>query len=356
MRDKPVLAVKGVRVPFAWVTLCAGLSGGALFQWIGLPMPWLLGSIIGSAASAMIGLPADLPRWLRDSVLVILGLMIGSSIHQSTLALISRWPITMAAVVVYVVLCTAGMYVVLRRFAGFDPVTAYFSAAPGGFIAMTVMGGAFGGRERSIALTHAVRIVLVIFSVVLSYHLLLGGRVTSHGAPVSAALMPIQWGALIAIGATGWLLGRLVRLPSSAMLGPMLLMGAVQLAGFHPPAMPRMPLLVAEWVLGSGIGADFAGASLREVGQSVAISLVGTAAMMVLSLVFSLVLEPLTGIPIETLFLALSPGGLSGISLIALALGIEPAFVTAHNVLRILLILLAGPLVFRLMGRASADR
>lgn len=344
------------RVPPAFVTLGAGLLGGALFQWIGLPMPWLLGAIVGSGASAMAGLPAALPRWLRDGVLVILGLMIGSTIHQNTLALVTRWPMTMAAVAVYVLLCTSGMYLVLRRFGGFDPVTAYFSAAPGGFIAMTVIGGAFGGRERSIALTHAVRIVLVIFTVVLSYHLLLGVNASPQKTNVTAlALTPLQGGALVLIGIIGWTVGRCLRLPSSAMLGPLLLMGAVQLAGFHPPAMPRLPLLIAEVVLGSGIGADFAGATLRELRQSITISLLATAVMLALSLAFSLMLQPMTGIPIDALFLALSPGGLSGISLIALALGIEPAFVTAHNVLRILMILLAGPLVFRLIRRSSTE-
>ena len=48
--------------------------------------------------------------------------------------------------------------------------------------------------------------------------------------------------------------------------------------------------------------------------------------------------------------LALAPGGLAGMSLIALALGIETAFVATHHVARIAMIVIAAPLVFRKLG------
>ena len=204
-------------------TLASGAAGGVLFAVLGLPMPWLLGAIAGAAAAAMSGLPARVPGWLRSTVLIVLGLMIGSSIHHNTLAHISRWPISMAAVALYVGVVTTAMYHFLRRFAGFDPVTAYFAASPGGILAMTVIGGAFGGRERNIATTHAVRVVLVLFTIVFSYHLLLGvgsGHAQSV-AGANASLSLVQMAELAAIGGAGWVLGKLLRLPAGAMLGPL---------------------------------------------------------------------------------------------------------------------------------------
>jgi membrane AbrB-like protein len=317
-------------------------------------MPWLLGAIAVTAAVSMIGLPARVPDWLRNTVLVVLGLMIGSSIHHDTLAHISRWPISMVAVAVYVGVVTTAMYHFLRRFAGLDPVTAYFAASPGGIVAMTVIGGALGGRERSIAMTHAVRVVLVLFTIGFSYHLMLGGsgaRSTNHAASVVLSLP--QFGELAVIGMVGWIFGKLLRLPAGAMLGPLLLIAVAQLSGLSVPSSPRFLLLLAEVVLGSGIGADFAGVTLDELAHGMLLSLVATLGMLALSLLFSLALRPLTGQPLDALFLAFSPGGLTGISLVALALGIEPAFVTTHNVLRVLLILVAGPLVFRAVTPGS---
>ena len=48
--------------------------------------------------------------------------------------------------------------------------------------------------------------------------------------------------------------------------------------------------------------------------------------------------------------LAFAPGGLAEMSLIALALGIDAAYVSSHHVVRIFMIIVAAPLVFRLLG------
>ncbi len=339
------------------MALASGVAGGALFAWLGLPMPWLLGAICGTATPAMAGVRVRIPTWLRSILLVVVGLMIGSGIHHGSLAGISRWPITMIGVTVYVAVVIASIYRFLRKFAGFDPVTAYFAASPGGILMMTTLGGAFGGRERSIALTHAVRVVLVLFTIVLGYHMMLGAGNTSSPVEPVSHLSWSQAGLWAILGAAGWCGGKLLRLPSAAMLGPFLLIAAAQLSGLVITPLPGFALLVAEVVIGSGIGSDFSGVKLAELVRGLALSFLVTLWMLVLSLLFSLVLRPITGLPLDALFLAFSPGGLTGISLVALALKIDPAFVTAHNVLRVVLILFGSPLVFRaIRGKTNNSR
>ena len=68
---------------------------------------------------------------------------------------------------------------------------------------------------------------------------------------------------------------------------------------------------------------------------------------------FAAALSPISGIPFAPIVLAFSPGGLAEMSLIALALGIETAFVATHHVARIAMIVIAAPLVFRKL-RAKA--
>lgn len=337
----------------AIAALAAGTIGALIFSFAHLPVPWLLGSIAGTALAAMLGARVRTPRSLRDPVLALLGLMIGSTLHAADPSFYARWPLTLAAVALYVVIVTATLYWFLRRFAGFDPVTAYFSAAPGGFMAMTVIGGAFGGRTRNIVLAHSVRLVLVVFTLVTAYHVALGAA-PPRWVPLGA--LGARGLALFALlGAGGWWLARLARLPAAAMLGPMIAMAAASLAGVARAPLPTALLLAAELVLGSGIGAQFSGIGLRELLRGGLIALLSTLYMLALSLVFAWALVPFSGVPFPALFLALAPGGMSGVSLVALALGVEPAFVTFHNVFRVFLILLAGPLVFR-WARRSAER
>ena len=316
-----------------------------------LPMPWLLGAITGTALAVMSGRRAIIPKTLRNVVLIVLGLMIGATLQPSILANLVRWPISLAAVVLYVGIVTAAQYLFFRRIGGYDPATAYFSAAPGGFMAMTVIGGEYGGAERVIALMHAVRIVLVVFALVLGFHLLVGQGAGHAGHYVTlASLSATTWAALLIIGAAGAALARVVRLPGGIMLGPLVVIAIVQVSGLLVLSVPGAPILVAEVVLGSSIGAQFAGASLAEVRRGLALSASSTIVMLGVSLVFALVLHGVTGLDLLALVLAFSPGGMSGISLIALALSIEPAFVTVHNMLRVLIILIVGPALFRLRG------
>jgi uncharacterized membrane protein AbrB (regulator of aidB expression) len=51
----------------------------------------------------------------------------------------------------------------------------------------------------------------------------------------------------------------------------------------------------------------------------------------------------------DQVLLAYAPGGLSEMSLVALATGAEVAFVALHHVVRIVMVILAAPLAFRLL-------
>jgi membrane AbrB-like protein len=334
---------------FALLRALAGaLIGGGVFAWLALPLPWLLGAIVGTAVLAMAGARVKVPRSLRDLVLVVLGLMIGATLRPEILGEITRWPLSLAGVIVYVAIATAGQYALFRRVGGYDAPTAYFSAAPGGFMAMTVLGGEFGGAERLIALTHAVRMVLVIFVIVLGYHALVGHSAghTNPYVPLST-LSPAAIGGLIGVGAAGAAGARLLRLPAGAMIGPLVLMGAVKIGGLLSVPVPTGPILIAEVVLGSSVGAQFAGITRAELGRGFLLALSGALALLLLTVLFALALAAVTGMALTALMLAFAPGGMSGIALVALALHIEPAFVTAHNMTRVIVILAAGPVLFR---------
>lgn len=333
------------------IGLGAGALGGMVGSMVGLPMPWLLGAIAGTATAAFAGLPVTVSKRLRDAMLVLIGLMIGMRLTPQSLAHVGRWPVSLLGIAIYVVVVIAVLYWALRRWAGFDPVTAFFAAAPGGFMAMAMIGREQGGSVRNIALFHSIRVVLVVFSIVLSYHLLFG---SGGGAGQYIPLTRINWGqaaGLAVLGFAGALFGLWLRLPAATMLGPLVLAACANLGGWLAVPMPTLPILLAEWVLGSSIGTDFAGVRLVQLARGLLVAAAATLFMLSLSVLFSIVLMPLTGMPFDALLLAFAPGGLSGVSLIALALGIEPAFVTTHTLLRVLLILLGGPLLFRLVKR-----
>jgi len=345
------MRLDGLRsAPPVALAIAASLAGGVAFDAIGLPMPWLLGPICATAGLAIVGMRMRVPGTWRNTVLAVLGLMIGSTLQPQALHHLARWPLSLFGVVLYVFTVSALFYGVLRRFGGYDPVTAFFSATPGGFMAMTVIGGDMGGNERAIALNHAVRITLVVFIIVFGYRLLVGHTAGGQQAGAYVALNDLGWmTALIFVGcgvAGAWL-GTRLHLPGGGLLGPLALAALVHLTGWSEAQLPTVLIYVAELVLGASLGCQFLGVTLGEIGREAGMAGSMTLCMLLVSALFAYPLSLITGVPLTAMFLAFAPGGLSGISLIALALGINPAFVTVHNVVRVCVILVAAPLLFR---------
>jgi uncharacterized membrane protein AbrB (regulator of aidB expression) len=59
---------------------------------------------------------------------------------------------------------------------------------------------------------------------------------------------------------------------------------------------------------------------------------------------------------LQAVILAYAPGGLAEMSLVALALAIDSAFVATHHVLRIMMIVLVAPTVFRRAVRRAPEK
>jgi hypothetical protein len=73
--------------------------------------------------------------------------------------------------------------------------------------------------------------------------------------------------------------------------------------------------------------------------------------MLGLALCLASGVQAMTGLSAEQILLAYAPGGLTEMSLVALALHAEAAFVATHHVVRIFLVIVAAPILFRLWDR-----
>ena len=335
------------------IATAISVLGGAIFNWLALPLPWMLGPALATMIAALSGIPVAIPHRLRNLMFIVLGVLLGSSFTADVLESAGRWLISLTGVLVYVAAVGGLVFVLLRRFAGYDAITAYFSGMPGGLTEMTLMGGAMGGDTRAIALTHALRIVVIVFSVAFGFQLLAGYVPAQRAAQyvTFGEVPPADFLLLAACGVVGALLARWLRMPAGALLGPMILSAAVHLAGLTDTAPPSVLVAAAQVIVGGAIGCRFLGTSIRQILRASAAALGGSIVMLAGTAGFAAALAPLVGLPFAALMLAFAPGGLAEMAVIALALGIDTAFVSTHNVARVLIILILAPVAFRLFRR-----
>lgn len=337
------------------LALAISIAGGVTFNYFDLPLPWMLGAAFFATVAALAGAPVAIPLRLRNTMFVVLGVLLGSSFTPDVLQDAGRWLISLAGIALYVVGVGGVVYLLLRRLAGYDPATAYFAGTPGGLSEMTLIGTAMGGDERTIALTHALRIVIIVFVVAFGFQLF-GGYVPQERAAqyVPFAEVP-PWDLLLlaACGVVGALAGTWLRLPAGHLLGPMILSAAAHLTGLSETPPPTVLVAAAQVIVGGAIGCRFLGTRVAHLLRTLVVALGAAVLMLAGTLAFSAALGPLAGLSFPALVLAFAPGGLAEMALIALALGIDVAFVTTHNIVRVLAILLIAPVLFRLVRKPA---
>lgn len=339
------------RLPKLLLALAIGAVGGALFHWLGMPLAWMIGAMVFVTVAAAARAPVGMSLRLRSMMIAVLGVMLGSAFTPDIVDHAARWSSSIAALFLYVALTTGLCMLYYQRVGGYDRVTAYFSAAPGGLSEMVMMGGAMGGDERAVALSHGARILLIVLIIPFGFRLLGGYQPgTPFGAP--AATVPlVDLATLVACGVVGYFIARLLRMPSAALIGPMALSAAVHLAGLTSSRPPTEAIAVAQLVVGTGIGCRFAGIAPGRILKALSLAVGATLILLAISAGFAAALASIVDVPLQGVLLAFSPGGLAEMSLIALALGIDVAYVSTQHVVRIFIIIALAPWVFRLLQR-----
>ena len=338
------------------LSLGLGAPGGALFAYLRMPLPWMVGAALVTTTAALSGAKLKMPRPLQLVMIAVLGVMLGSAFTPETLKDAVRWLGSFAGVILYVVTVGGCTLLYLFRKKGYSLTTAFFSSAPGGFSDMVILGAEMGADVRVISLIHSVRIFLVVLSIPFGFRFFLGYEPSGFGVPGPsiASLTALDFAILTLCAVAGFWMAKLMRLPAPIFTGPILLSAAFHLGGLTGARPPAVLIAVAQVVIGTNIGCRFTGYKLRTILQTMATGAVVAIAMLTTALVFALVLERLTGLPFQALLLALSPGGIVEMSLISLAMNIDIALVSSHHLGRIFVVVMVAPLAFHFLSKFFA--
>ena len=173
-----------------------------------------------------------------------------------------------------------------------------------------------------------------------------GADIPEHARPELLDL------AVLAVcGVLGVYGGQLLGLPAAGLLGPMVLSAAAHLLGLVEGSPPGWLVAAAQVVIGASIGVRFEGYPVARVIRMMLVGLGLTIIMLSVTLLFGAGLQAVTGMPLPLLVLAFVPGGLAEMSLVALALTDDPAFVATNHIVRIGLVVVIASWLFGLYQR-----
>jgi membrane AbrB-like protein len=211
-----------------------------------------------------------------------------------------------------------------------------------------------GADDRLVAFMQYLRLAVVVLFTPLIVAIAFPGHEQAGGGIAHEHLLGTAggWAMTIAVAAAGALLGPLLRLPAAAFLGPTLLSAVLTLTGvIDDVAVPPLAREAAFAAIGLYIGLRFERATLRQIGRLIAPVLVSIVALIAGCFALAWVLHQTADVTLLDAYLATTPGGLYAVLPIAFGSGADATFVLAVQSLRVLVMVLAAPLLVRLLLR-----
>lgn len=337
-------------------TAVLAVAGGFAFSALQVPAAWLSGPAAAVAIAVMAGFKADIPARVRALALLLLGAIMGASVTPDTLSQLAHSPLTVAGLLACLATVMIAITCYLHFVHGFNWLDAQLSGAPGASFYVLALADATRANVPRVAIVQMIRLVALII-LLPSVFAALGyvGNVAS--SPV--ALRPVHWPDVALLAVAAGLFAALfewLRVPTGMMFGSMVAGGLLFGSGAVETGLPEWVMLPGFVVIGAVVGINFQGVSRQEFARTAAAGvgtvLVGSLASLSIALPFAV----WTDLPLAQLWLAYAPGGVDAMSVLALAIGLEPAFVAAHHLARFLALAVFLPFWFRSRIRLGADK
>jgi membrane AbrB-like protein len=335
-------------------TLALGTAGGGLFLWLQLPGGLISGAMIAVGIAAIAGRPLTVPPIVTQSMLVLLGISLGSLMSRELLQHVSAYPLTIALLALATLCSTFGSSVYLQRIHGWDRTSAFLAGVPGALSQITILAAEKGADVPAIAVVQTMRVI--ILTAALPMLLTLAG--IAPASPPTAAMAvasPLDLVELIATAVAASLLLRLVKFPASWMFGAMIGSGVLHGAGLVDGGLPPSVRAIALVGIGAVIGSRFARMRLKTLLSHVNAALGSFVIAIAISALFVGVILLTTHVRFSDVVVAFAPGAMDAMLALALTLHIDPIFVGAHHLSRFVFVTLATPGIVHLFGRPQDD-
>jgi hypothetical protein len=342
------------------LTLLIGALGGLGFTFFGLPLPWMLGSMAATALCVQTTrLELSQPKRWRGYAIVIIGIMLGAGFQPDVIASARAWVPSLLVMALISTVFFIIAYLAMYRWGNMNRLTAILAAVPGGFSVVSVLSDRYSADTRRVALCHSARLIslLVLAPIMIRWVSDVDlAAATLQSFSSAEAFDPLQHGGLALIAVISWILGQRIRVPSALLLIPLLLSAGLHLAGIISVHVPVAISVAAQVTIGTSIGVRFSQYRLGQILHDGWLAMVIGVLLAFGALFTALLMANLTGAPAAALLLAYLPGGAPELGMVALALGIDPAMVATHHVLRVFMIVAALPSLIQLSNMITKPK
>jgi membrane AbrB-like protein len=321
-------------------TLAAGVAGGYAARYTHLPLPWLLGALLTIMALSLAGAPVRLIPWGRPAGTIVVGASTGLQFTAAVVAkLVTLLPLIIGAAFISTIVGAIGGLLYMRL-TGIDRTTAFFATVPGGVIETTNIAPQYGGHLEPIMVAQTTRVALIVVFAPFLVVSFAGGAGVRNPFLATTVVPWLPVLALLAISAVAATLLSRTRSPNAWLMGPLFLAAGASHLGLIEGRMPDLPLIAAQVVIGSALGAQFRPAFLTRLfgllWASCVVVLFAAGSMAL----FAAAIACLAAYPVPTMVLAMAPAGIAEMVLTGKVLGLDSTLIAGFQLMRIIIVLI----------------
>ena len=95
VQPTPVRRLTAADLPVFARTVVIAFVGGAIFNALNLPLPWMLGAMMATGSVTLMRVETNMDVRLRTLMIIVLGVLLGSAFSPEILERAAVWPVTL---------------------------------------------------------------------------------------------------------------------------------------------------------------------------------------------------------------------------------------------------------------------
>ena len=321
-------------------TILIGMLGGAAFNILLFPLPWVLGPAFFVAVFALFKVEVNIPQKLRNPFIGIIGIWLGQSFSSSVFVELNDWGISIILLFLYVPFSYLMTYLFLHKIRKLEKAEAFFISSPGGLLEMVLGAEECGANSKLVGLVHMIRIFLTVFTIPTIIFVLFPGSFERESVWPNFEGTLVDCLIILLILPIGLIFGKIFRIPGRRLFGPLIVSAILHITETIDLNAPIIIFIFAQLITGSFFGSNMNGLTWQTAKNYLghAVGIVISLSMCMIPFIF-LITYLIDARP-EAIILAYSPGGINEMGLVAATLGIKPAFVITHHLFRLFIVVL----------------
>ena len=341
--------------------LTIGIFAGWLFNWLQIPVGWLLGAMIGGILySAILGNPEPLPKIFINLGKAFIALATAARFSWETINVAANYALPLLLCVLISGCLSLFHGYLLSRLSGIDTVTGLVSFIPGAASSIVSIAEEMDADAVAVAVFQYVRVLLVVllipsaagflFPVDLDNYLTTAIATTSSSSVPTWLDLPILASCCV-VGIWG---GNRLRLPASGFLGTFLVGLVMFWSSPYNFYVPQWLFAIGLLFVGLSIGVKFDIKTAHKLLKAVLIETILVVSLIILCLGVGYEFHVFTHVDTITSVLGFTPGGLEAMVATVMQLGGDTGLVLAMQLTRMLIIIALGPILVTFMIKGAS--